>query len=68
MYTDKEIDAALEYAHFVAERESEGKILELLKIRGGKPKPDWDEDDLQAFKEIRKGLEMALVMKRAKEA
>jgi len=30
------------------------------------PHPDWDEYDLKAYKIIRKALELALAMKRAK--
>jgi hypothetical protein len=51
-------------AEFTARNKSEQDILDLLKIRNGNPDPNWDEDDLQAFEEVRKAYEFALQLKR----
>ena len=57
------IEASLEMANFWVERHTEKNIIEMLRVE---PHPDWDEYDLKAYKIIRKALELALAMKRAK--
>ena len=63
--TEEELEQAISFANYNAEHHSEEELLELLKVRNGKPHPKWDEDDLAAFKIIRRGFEMALEIKRA---
>lgn len=50
----------------MANHYSKQNILDMLRARNGKPDPSWDEDDLEAFDEIRECLELALTLKKSK--
>ena len=63
---EEDLNTLIHLAEFTARTKSEKEILHLLTIRGGKPRPEWDEDDLLAAAEVRKAFELALQLKKNK--